>query len=228
MVLMIIGILLVMLLMVLPGFTRVYTSLAGSLAAGSFGYVKWAYGICWVALAVMVIFAVALIGGRLMWNGSGRETVRRTLLKFPATASILKSMGQYRFTSAFDTFLASGEMQDAALAESIPMVDCPPVEEALEKVAGHMEEGHGFAQSVFNEQFFEPVYGRMLLAGERSGDMGTVLSRLIDHLEEDYVGRVDRLVAIIDPILSGVMLATVGISLLSVMLPLIGMMSSIG
>ena len=39
---------------------------------------------------------------------------------------------------------------------------------------------------------------------------------------------VERLVGIIDPLLSGVLMFTVGLSLLSVMLPLIGMMNSVG
>lgn len=228
MLIMIIVVLAVMLAMVLPAFTRVYNSLTGSLAASSYSYVSWAYGLCWVALVVMVILALVLIGGRLMWNGSGRDSVRRALFKIPAAAGILKSMGKFRFVTAFETFLASGEMQDTAVLDSIPMTDCPPVEESLKKIALHMEEGHGFAQSAFEEDLFEPVYGRMLLAGERSGDMETVLGRLAGHLEEDYVDRVDRLVSVIDPVLSGVMLVTVGVSLLSVMLPLIGMMSAIG
>ena len=38
----------------------------------------------------------------------------------------------------------------------------------------------------------------------------------------------DRLVGIVDPLLSGVLMVTVGVSLLSVMLPLIGMMNSVG
>ena len=228
MLIMIIVVLIVMLAMVLPAFTRVYNSLTGSLAPSSYSYVSWAYGLCWVALVVMVILAAVLIGGRLAWNGSGREKVRNLLFKIPAAAGILKSMGKFRFTSAFETFLASGEMQDMAVLDSIPMTDCPPVEETLKKCAIHMEEGHGFAQSAFEESLFEPVYGRMLLAGERSGDMESVLDRLADHLEEDYVDRVDRLVSVIDPVLSGVMLVTVGVSLLSVMLPLIGMMSAIG
>ena len=37
----------------------------------------------------------------------------------------------------------------------------------------------------------------------------------------------DRLVGIVDPLLSGVLMVTVGLSLLSVMLPLIGMMNSV-
>ena len=228
MLVMIIAVLIVMLTMVLPAFTRVYNSLAGSLSAAGFGYVKWAYALCWIALIVMVVMAVLVIGGRVMWNGKGKETVAKVLYKFPATAKILMAMGKFRFISAFGTFLASGEMQDTAVLDSIPMADCPPVEEVLKKCAIRMEQGHGFAQAAFDENFFEPIYGRMLLAGERSGDMGSVLTRLTRLLEEDYSARVDRLISVIDPLLSGIMLVTVGVSLLSVMLPLIGMMSSIG
>jgi type IV pilus assembly protein PilC len=67
----------------------------------------------------------------------------------------------------------------------------------------------------------------MLLAGERSGNLEHVLGRLTELLEENCGNLVERLVGIIDPLLSGVLMFTVGLSLLSVMLPLIGMMNSI-
>ena len=67
----------------------------------------------------------------------------------------------------------------------------------------------------------------MLLAGERSGSLEHVLGRLTELLEENCGNLAERLVGIIDPLLSGVLMFTVGLSLLSVMLPLIGMMNSI-
>jgi type IV pilus assembly protein PilC len=91
-----------------------------------------------------------------------------------------------------------------------------------------MEEGHSIAQAAYDEALFEPVYGRMLLAGERSGNMESVLARLTKLLEENCTGLVDRIVGIVDPLLSGVLMVTVGMALLSVMLPLIGMMNSVG
>ena len=81
---------------------------------------------------------------------------------------------------------------------------------------------------ILPEQLFQPVYGRMLLAGERSGSLEPVLWRLAELLEEQCGTRTDRLVGVVDPLLSGVLLVTVGISLLSVMLPLLGIMNSIG
>ena len=134
----------------------------------------------------------------------------------------------FRFTSALSTFLASGEMQDEAVLKSLPMTACPPVEEKLKRCVLRMEEGHSFAQAAYDEDLFEPIYGRMLLAGERSGNMENVLSRLTELLEENCGNLVERLIGVIDPLLSGVLMVTVGISLLSVMLPLIGMMNAIG
>jgi type IV pilus assembly protein PilC len=91
-----------------------------------------------------------------------------------------------------------------------------------------MEEGHSFSQAAYDQGLFEPVYGRMLLAGERGGSMEQVLQRLTGLLEERCGQLVDRLTGIVDPLLSGVLMLTVGFSLLSVMLPLIGIMNAIG
>ncbi len=228
MLILIIAVLLVMLVMVLPTFTEVYNKLTGSLAASSYRYIHWAYGFCWAALIVMVIIAAALIIGLILWKNGKRETVEGFLYKLPLCGELLESLGKFRFTSALGTFLASGEMQDKAVEESIPMTDCKKVEEVLHRCKSRMEEGHSIAQAAYDEELFEPVYGRMFLAGERSGNMESVLARLTKLLEENCTGLVDRIVGIVDPLLSGVLMVTVGMALLSVMLPLIGMMNSVG
>ena len=224
----IIVVLVVMLTMVLPSFTEVYEAMSGSLAASSYRYITWAYVFCWIALGVMVLLALALLVGLLLWKKGKRDAVEKFLWKIPVTARILESMGLFRFTGALGTFLASGRMQDEAVLDSIPMTECAPVEEKLKKVARSMEEGHSVSQAAYDAELFEPLYGRMLLAGERSGNLEGVLGRLTEHLEQNCTDLVDRLVAVVDPLLSGVLMVTVGLSLLSVMLPLIGMMSSIG
>ena len=227
MLVLIIAVLAVMLVMVLPAFTDVYNNLTGSLSASSYSYVRWAYVFCWVALVVMVLLAAALLAGLYLWNHGKRDKVEALLRRIPLCAAILESMGKFRFTSALATFLASGEMQDDAVLDSIPMTDCQSVEDKLHRCVTRMEEGHSIAQAAYDEELFEPVYGRMLLAGERSGSLENVLGRLTELLEANCGNLVDRLVGIVDPLLSGVLMVTVGLSLLSVMLPLIGMMNAI-
>lgn len=227
MLVMIIAVLAVMISMVLPAFTKVYNNLTGSLTASSYSYVTWAYRFCTIALVVMIIIAACLFIGLIMFNGSGRKTVISLLMKIPVCKDIIESMGKYRFTAALSIFLASGEMQDMAVLDGINMVDCESVEKLLKDSVVHMEDGHSFAQSAYNVGLFEPVYGRMLLAGERSGELENVLDRLTGVLEDNCRNLVDRLIGIVDPLLSGFMMVSVGMALISVMLPLIGMMNSI-
>ncbi len=228
MLVLIIALLAVMIVMVLPAFSDVYERLTGSLASSAYGYVRWAYVFCFVALILLVVIAGILIAGYLMWKSGKRAAVEKMLNRVPVTRQILENMGMFRFTSALATFIASGEMQDEAVLNSIPMTDYAPVEEKLVSMSRRMEEGHSIAQAAYDEELFEPTYGRMLLAGERSGNMEDVLERLTGLLEENCGNLVDRLVGVVDPLLSGVLMLTVGLSLISVMLPLIGMMNSIG
>ncbi len=228
MLVLIIAVLAVMLAMVLPAFSDVYENLTGDINASAYSYIRLSYIFCWVALAVMIILALALAGGLYLWNHGKRKSVEAWLRRVPVCGAILDSMGMFRFTSALETYLASGELQDIAVIDSIAMTDCAPVEEKLKRCVARMEEGHSIAQAAYDEELFEPVYGRMLLAGERSGDMESVLGRLTALLEENCGNLVDRLVGVVDPLLSGVLMITVGLSLLSVMLPLIGMMNAVG
>lgn len=228
MLVIIIAVLAVMLTMVLPSFLGVYENLTGSLTDSSYGYVRWAYGICWAALAVMVVLALVLFVGILLWRSKKRHVLEAVLGKIPICASIFECLGMFRFTAALSTFLASGQMQDLAVTESMKMTDCRPVEKKIGRLVERMGEGHGIAQAAYGERLFEPVYGRMLLAGERSGSLETVLEKLTNLLAEHCCGLVDRLVGVVDPVLSGLLMLTVGLSLLSVMLPLIGMMNAVG
>ena len=205
-----------------------YDRLTGSLAASSYAYIRWAGAFCAAALAAMALLALALFIGLLLWKHGQRRTVLTVLEKFPRCRSIIRTNALFRFCSALGTYLASGELQDEAVLASIPMADHEGVEEKLRGLAKGMEEGHSIAQAAWDEQLFEPVYGRMLLAGERSGSLEHVLERLTELLEEDVGHQVDGLVEIVSPALSGILMVTIGLTLISVMLPLIGMMNAIG
>lgn len=228
MLLLILAVLAVMLRLVLPAFTRVYDSLTGSLAASRYRYIYWSYGFCRAALILTALLAIVLFGGLFFWNRGYKQQIEKLLSRNGICRSILESLGMLRFTSALSTFLASGALQDEAVEKSLPMTEYPPVEARIQKCLEHMKEGHSFAQAAYEEELFEPVYGRMLLAGERSGQMEKVLSRLTRLLEEHCKNLVDRLIGILDPLLSGILMLSVGLSLLSIMLPLLGMMESIG
>ena len=228
MIVMIIVILFIMLKMVLPVFRSVYDNLTGDLGSSSYSYIGFSYTLCRVLLIVMIVLVVAVLIGLLLWNNGKKEAVEKCLRKIPICASLFDTLAILRFTASYDMYLSSGEMQDEALLNSLPMADSKPVEEKLQRISKRMEEGHGFAQSAYEEELYEGVYGRMLIPGERSGNIESILQRLVDLLREDSAVSVTKIVNTLEPLLSGVLMISIAIVLLSLMLPLIGIMNSIG
>lgn len=228
MFIMIIIVLFIMLKAVLPSFSGVYTTLTGSLSDSSYRYISYAYIFCRVVLIIMIILVVLLIVGYMMYKGSGKRKIQNFLATNKTLASIMESLALYRFTSAYEVLLASGKMQDDALEEAKQMADYEPVEKKLDQVAEKMREGNGFANAANEVELYEPIYGRMLIPGERSGNTDRILSRLISLLANSASSQLDDFINTIEPLLSGLLMLAIGIALLSLMLPLIGIMNSIG
>mgnify|MGYP006876768343 CR=1 FL=1 len=101
------------------------------------------------AVCAMLLLAVGLAAGFALWSSKKRSLMERILGKVPVCAAILESLGMFRFTAALSTFLASGEMQDIAVAESVKMTSCRKVEEKVNRCVGRMSQGHGIAQAAY-------------------------------------------------------------------------------
>ena len=68
----------------------------------------------------------------------------------------------------------------------------------------------------------------MVSVGFSTGSADMVLRKLASRYEEEVDARVARMLSVLEPTLVAILAVVVGIILLSVMLPLMGVMSSIG
>ena len=219
----------VMVFQVLPVFTGVYTSLTGSLAASSYSYIRVAYLVGGVALAAVVVLAVLLLAGLLVARTPrGKVWLLGVFEHFPLTGGAFAQLAQAQFTTALATFVASGMNVDVSLERAIPMVQHRGLREKLTRAQAKMEGGQSLAQAFYEEKVFEPLYNRMLLSGSRSGQMENVLERLSAVFSDEADARFELLIGNIEPVLSGLLTLAVGLTLLSVMLPLIGILAAVG
>lgn len=88
--------------------------------------------------------------------------------------------------------------------------------------------GASFADAVSQAGIFPGVYARMVSVGFSTGSADMVLRKLASRYEEEVDARVARMLSVLEPTLVAILAVVVGIILLSVMLPLMGVMSSIG
>lgn len=220
----------VLLAKVLPVFAGVYTSLAGDLTSSSYGYIRVAYGIGWLALAVTMLVALVLIAATVASRTSkGLDTLKRMAEHLPVLSGIAQQLSLANFTEVLMIYVASGVDVDSAMEAAGKMVDNEAVAQKVDACRRQMKEkGVGLATAVYEQKLFEPLYGRMLVSGARSGSLEPVLERLTDLFSQDARMRIDRAVDRVEPFMSAFLTVTVGIALISTMLPLIGILGSIG
>ena len=108
------------------------------------------------------------------------------------------------------------------------MVDHAGLHAAISAARAQMAGGAGLGTAVHDQKLFEPLYARMLLSGERSGKTEQVLARLTSLFTQDADDELDRVVDMIEPALAAFLTVSVGVTLLSVMLPLIGILGTVG
>lgn len=221
-------ILAVMVYQVLPVFTKVYESLAGSVAASSYSYINTAYVVGWTALIVVLLICLLLLSGFILSKSiKGASFFSRLFEKLPFTAAASLRLAQAQFSGAMLTFTASGVDSDTALADSIGMVKHEGLTAKLNLCKSRMSEGRSLAQAVQETKVFDSLYARMLTSGAHSGNLEQVLSRLTEIFTEEAETRMNRVIDSIEPALAGFLTVSVGLTLLSVMLPLVGMLTAI-
>lgn len=225
---MVIAVLAVMLFMVFPAFYGVYENLTGSLSASSFNYINISFTLCRVMMAVMILLLLALLIGINMWKHGKAAAVKKHLSRIPTFRALFDNLDLYRFTSCFDMFISGGEMQDEALRKSMSVVEGDELKAKLTKMIEEMDAGDSFSQAACNESLYDPINNRMLIPAERSGMLDSIMKKILVNLRDNNEKYTGKIANTVEPLLTGFLMIFIGAMLISLMIPLIGIMNSIG
>lgn len=217
---------------ILPVFEDVYVSISGSLTGGSMGAVGISIGVGWVSLGVTLVCAIIAVGLAVACRSEGGRTAIMSIFeKFPVTRPAMEKLAVSRFASVLAAYTASGINTDEAMHETLKTVD----NDHLSRKAGHAFElmidpsnPRSLAQAITEAEVFEQVHARMLTIGTRSGSLDAALDRLSANFFDDAIMKIDAAIDNIEPALAAFLTIAVGTTLISVMMPLIGIMGSIG
>ena len=217
---------------ILPVFAGVYDSLAGSLAFQSLVSIGVSTTFGWVAFVLTAVCAVIAL---YLWSSSrseaGRARVMRLFEKLPFTSRAMYQLALSRFTAALATFVSSGITNEDAMTRAIATVDHSRLKVRLSAARDSMidlDRPRSLAQAISEHDVFEPLYARMLNVGMRSGSSDETLAQLSQTFFDDAVIQIDRSLDHVEPLLAVFLTLSVGITLIAVMLPLVGIMGAIG
>ena len=223
-VLMMIVVIAVLLIKVLPVFSQVFQDLgadAGAMAGGTAaGY---------AALGIAALIAAGCIAlFLLMRTSKGYAKLMAILAKFGPTRAIAEKIASGRFAFALSLLLESGYDLDTALTLLPTIVESHPVARRIESCRMAMAEGASFAEGVEKSGLFPGMYSRILAIGFRAGALDSASRKISDIYEEEIDRSIASAVSFIEPMLVALLCIVIGVILLSIMLPLTGIMSGIG
>lgn len=144
------------------------------------------------------------------------------------TRNFFLGIAYARFANAMSLITASGVDLFHGLTLAQLLVDNEVVSEKIEICSKSISEGDYLYEAMKKAGIFQAKHLRMMQIGQRSGETDVVLNKISSYYEEDTLTHMHRILGAIEPTLVIFFSLMVGLILLSVIMPLIGIMSSIG
>ena len=220
----------VLLTKVLPVFESVYASLGVTMTGLSGGLLALGRGLGAVLPVLLALLAAAAIAGVAIWRSAGlREKITARLLSRFGDRGILRKFNNARFLRAMALGLGSGLSLEEALELSCGLLS--DVREAAARCAACAEAvraGEDVAEAMKQAGLLSPAQSRMLRLSLRSGSGDKIMAELADTAMEEAELALDNTVGRIEPAMVTVCSALVGAILLTVMLPLVDILSALG
>ena len=218
----------VLLVKVLPIFDDVYASLGGRLtgvAAGLLTLGRWLEGAMPVLFAALAAVAVLV----LLFTAVG--PLRRGILSLwhrtRGDKGVSRKLNNARLAQALAMGMASGLPVDEAVELSANLME-GGAKERCERCRKRLEGGESLGDALKKSGLLPARQSRLLELGQRSGAGDASMEKIARDLSEEGEAALDALVGRVEPALVLVCSVLVGLILLSVMLPLMHIMSAIG
>lgn len=224
-VLMMLAVIFVLSVKVLPVFEQVFRGLGTTLSPTANAILQVGLAASRYSVALLVIAVVAL-GGVILFLRSGRGA--DLVSRIAARGKLAEKVSMARFTASMSLMLASGLDTEHAMRLSQSVVTHVPMREKIERCIDLVSKETSFPDAAAKVSLFPRMTLRMLSLGFQAGTLDRVMQTVADGAETEIDAALLRRVGLIEPVSIAFLSLLVGVILLSVMLPLMGVMSSIG
>lgn len=220
----------VLLVRVLPVFRDVYASLGGQLTGVAGGLLALGQALDAAMPVLCAVLALVVLGlGAFAASTSFRAWVLAWWHRRRGDKGVSRQMGDARFAQALAMGLRSGLPLEESLELSETLLgDVPAAVRRCRDCQSRLAQGAGLAEALRDSGALPAAACRLLALGLRSGTGDTVMEEIARRLSLESQEALEAKVARVEPALVLVTSVMVGVILLSVMLPLMHIMTAIG
>ncbi|MBO4458139.1 MAG: type II secretion system F family protein [Butyrivibrio sp.] len=229
MIFMMLVIVTVLVVKVLPIFEQVFAQLGTGMSGFSqsllnLGSTLNKYSFALVILLVLVAFFFLYFA----LTESGKRNFKKVMIKFAPTKRLMQELESERFASGMVLTLSSGIDTYESLSLVKKLVESNEMRSKIDECRELLMEGDSFPEALEKSTIFSSFYSQMVSVGFKSGSMDKAMKQIAEKYERDTGRRIHSLISVLEPTLVIILSVIVGMILMSVILPLMGIMTNIG
>ena len=212
---------------VMPRFAIIFQSMTGSLPWSAQAMVAWSTWLTAHRLGMLTSFA-AIVGAvaALVIVPAARAWLLQRVLDLAPLRTRLRTYFLVRWYRTTGVLLQGGIPLSEAL--NLATVVLPvPLRAGGAAVERAVRDGHSPAEAYRRGSMMTPVSEQLLRAGERTGDLGGVLTRIADFHESEVTRQLERAMRALEPIVMTLVGLGVGTIVVLMYLPIFELASAI-
>ena len=220
------AVIVILLVKVLPVFRQVFRQLGLEMSGISGALLGIGETLSHYSTAFLVLLA-AMIGFILflVLHPKGQELIRKIVCRFPGTKEIPVNLDYSRLCQCISLGIRSGLSPELCVELAGAVVSQTETREKLASIQKQLAEGYGFTEAITESGLFKAMELRLISLGFQAGASDEVMEKLAEQYEEKSTDSVSHIVSILEPTIVIVLSILVGLVLLSVMMPLLGLLS---
>ena len=223
------AVIVVLITLVIPMFGEIFSQFDSSVGDTVQSTVELAYGVGTVMLIVLLaIILICIVIAVMSRIPSARRRLANFVAVFPPTRRISRRFSLSKIADAMSMMVASGISPDELLENAAGLVDDKKLSQKLMDCRKKVLDGEYFADVISSAGIFPTMHARSLKIAYSSGSFELAWKKLADVCGESAVESASGLIAFIGPAIVIILTTVIGAILLTVMIPLMNIMSVLG
>ncbi len=218
----------ILLVKVMPIFNQVFIQLGTEMTG--FSRVFMNMGVTLQRYSIVFIVVLFILVGLVcygIFTVSGKKFFQRLLSFIPFTKHISEKIAACRFADGMALTLSSGLSPERSLELVASLNEDLMFQQKIDHCQRELENGVDFSKALLTAHVFTGIYARMTSIASKTGALDESMEEIATLYQNDIDSKINNLLAIIEPTLVVILSLIAGSILLSVMLPLIGIISGI-
>ena len=176
-----------------------------------------------------IVGVVGLVFGikQIRKDPRGKYWMDWGMLKMPVIGLLLRKIAVARFTRTLGTLITSGVPILEALTVTAKTSGNSVLEEALMNVRKAIEEGRTIVDPLRESGVFPNMVTQMIGVGEATGAMDSMLQKIADFYEDEVDAATKDMLAMLEPIIIGLLGVMIGGIVISLYMPLFSMIAKL-